>query len=55
MFNHPVEIASIKVEKGVSLDANEVLVVYRLDPKSQTVSKYIRHGPTIFIPTANEW
>jgi hypothetical protein len=29
--------------------------VYRLDPKSQTVSKYIRHGPTIFIPTANEW
>ncbi|ELU16707.1 hypothetical protein CAPTEDRAFT_223305 [Capitella teleta] len=54
MFRNPVEVASVEVMNGVSLDANEVLVVYRLDPKTQSVSKYIRPGPTIFIPTANE-
>ena len=39
----------------ISLDANEALVVYKQDPQTQGVERYIKYGPTLFMPMANEW
>ena len=53
MFKNPLEHASVRVEDGVSLTANEVLVVYRQTDSG--VERYLKHGPTLFIREANEW
>lgn len=37
----------------ITLDANEVLVVYKQD--KGTIERRIVHGPMLFAPTANEW
>ena len=55
MYMNPQEHASIQVERGINLDANEVLVVYQRDEATKEVRRYLEHGPTLFIPCANEW
>ena len=44
---------SILVKDAISLDANEVLVVYK--HKAGNVSRYLKHGPCVFVPDSNEW
>ena len=55
MYRNPLIHSTIKVLNGISLDANEVLVVYRHDEETKKVERYLQHGPTLFIPDANEW
>jgi len=52
---NPLDHEDIKVHPAISLDANEVLVVYGLDPETHKVTRYLRNGPTLYIPQANEW
>ena len=54
-FLNPLVHEDIKVHPAISLDANEVLVVYGLDPETHKVTRYLRNGPTLYIPRANEW
>ena len=55
MFLNPLVHHSIHVKSGVSLDANEVLVVYKQNPETLKVERYLKHGPAVFVPKANEW
>lgn len=55
LFLNPLIHEDIQVHPAISLDANEVLVVYNLDPETHKVTRYLRNGPTLFIPQANEW
>ena len=55
VYKNPLTHNLIQVMTGISLDANEVLVVYRQDDESKKVDRYLQHGPTLFIPDANEW
>ncbi len=55
MFLNPLEVESIQVMDSISLDANEVLVVYEREMESGGVIRRIQHGPTVFTPSANEW
>ena len=55
VYKNPLVHSIIKVMTGISLDANEVLVVYRQDDETKNVDRYLQHGPTLFIPDANEW
>ncbi|XP_077987770.1 uncharacterized protein LOC144442332 [Glandiceps talaboti] len=54
MFLNTLEINYITVQKAISLDANEALVVYKKDEEGKVV-RYIQHGPITFIPKATEW
>lgn len=55
MFLNTIAYQSIKKKDMISLDSNEALVVYRQDMKSSKVTRYIKYGPTLFMPLANEW
>ncbi|CAH1780731.1 unnamed protein product [Owenia fusiformis] len=55
IYKNPLEHDSIKLENNISLDANEVLVIYQRDETTGAVRRYLQHGPTMFIPQANEW
>ena len=55
IFHNPLVYESIQVKEAISLDANEVLVVYGLHSTDQTVTRYLRNGPSVFVPKANEW
>lgn len=55
MFLNTIAYQSIKKKDMISLDANEALVVYQQDMKSNEVKRYIKYGPTLFMPQANEW
>lgn len=55
LFLNPIAHLSIKKKEMISLDANEALVVYKQDPQTQGVERYIKYGPTLFMPMANEW
>ena len=46
---------SAEVLDSISLDANEVLVVYQREAESGHVMRRIQHGPTVFTPSADEW
>ena len=52
---NPLEMESADVKDSISLDANEVLVVYEREMESGGVARRIQHGPTVFTPSANEW
>ena len=54
-FHDPLRMDSVTVQNATALDANEVLVVYRYDNETKKVSRRIQHGPSVYIPTANEW
>jgi len=43
------------VMDSISLDANEVLVVYSRDRSANKVVRKIQYGPMLFIPNADEW
>lgn len=55
MFLNTIAYQSIKKKEMISLDANEALVVYQQDTKTNEVKRYIKYGPTFFMPQANEW
>ena len=55
LYKNPLVHSSMEVLNGISLDANEVLVVYRRDEETKKVDRYLQHGPTLFIPDSNEW
>ncbi|XP_070539340.1 calponin homology domain-containing protein DDB_G0272472-like [Ptychodera flava] len=54
LFLNPLEHESISVEKGVTIDANEALVVYRQGENGKA-TRLIQRGPTVYILQANEW
>ena len=49
-----MEHREITVAEGRRLDANHMLVVYN-KTKAGDVERRIVQGPTLFIPTAEEW
>lgn len=53
MWFDPVLHQSITVEKALSINAHEAIVVYRRD--GEEVMRRIVRGPALFVPTANEW
>ncbi|XP_070539342.1 uncharacterized protein [Ptychodera flava] len=54
IYLNPLEHKYMWVEKGIALDANEALVVYRQDENGK-VTRCIQHGPTVYMLQANEW
>jgi len=44
-----------EVMSSISLDANEVLVVYSRDRSTDQVVRKIQYGPMLFTPSADEW
>ena len=50
---HPIEHAAIRVEKAITIDANEALVVYARN--AEHVARRVVRGPEQFMPLANEW
>ena len=55
MFQNRYETESVEVHPSISLDADEVLVVYQRERESGGVMRRIQHGPTVFTPSADEW
>ena len=54
-FHNTITMESVTVQNATALDANEVLVVYRYDNNKKTVSRRIQHGPSVYMPAADEW
>ena len=52
---NPLEMDGVTVKNSIALDANEVLVVYQRERESGGVLRLIKHGPTVFTPSADEW
>ena len=55
VFMNPIRMESATKYKAISLDANEVLVVYQRERESGGVLRRIQYGPTVFTPSADEW
>lgn len=58
MFRVPILHDTITNHKAVTLDAHEVVVVYRHNgdrASEKTVDRYLEYGPKMFIPQSNEW
>lgn len=55
MFINPILIESALVKHAHSLNANEVLVVYKRHREDKVVQRRVQYGPTIFTPSADEW
>ncbi len=55
LFLDPLRMDSCNVQNAISLDANEVLVVYQRERESGGVLRRIQYGPTVFTPSADEW
>ena len=56
VFVDPLIMDRAEVCDAISLDANEVLVVYQqMREDGGIVRRRIQHGPTLFTPTADEW
>ncbi len=55
LFLDPLRMDSANVQNAISLDANEVLVVYQRERESGGVLRRIQYGPTVFTPSADEW
>ncbi|XP_067946917.1 uncharacterized protein [Watersipora subatra] len=53
MFLNPLELAALEVKDAIRIASNHVIVVYRKNENE--VIRRIVEGPTVFIPTANEW
>jgi len=54
LYENPTVIESITSAKGTKLDASEVLVVYR-QKKEGLVERTLVEGPTLHVPTTEEW
>ena len=57
MFRIPTVHDTIAARKAITLDAHEVIIVYRHtgDAFERTVDTYLEYGPKMFIPASNEW
>jgi len=44
-----------EVMSSVSLDANEVLIVYSRNRSADKVVRKIQYGPMLYTPSADEW
>jgi len=51
----PFTMNNAEVMSSISLDANEVLVVYSRDRSTDQVVRKIQYGPMLFTPSADEW
>ena len=54
MFHNPLELRSVKVAPAIQIDANHMVVVYRR-VKDNSVERQVVMGPSLFMPTADEW
>lgn len=57
MFRVPTIHDSITTKKAITIDAHEVIIVYRHNGEAseRTVERYLEYGPKMFIPTSKEW
>ena len=55
IYVNPFNMNNAEVMDSISLDANEVLVVYNRDRATDRVTRKIQYGPMLFIPDADEW
>lgn len=55
IYINPFNMNNAEVMDSISLDANEVLVVYSRDRATDQVTRKIQYGPMLFIPDADEW
>lgn len=57
MFRVPTIHDTITVRKAITLDAHEVVIVYRHNGEAseRTVDRYLEYGPKMFVPASNEW
>ncbi|XP_065176377.1 uncharacterized protein LOC135806153 [Sycon ciliatum] len=53
LFINPLEHETVKAIDMISLDANQMLVVY--NQKEGNIQRRIVQGPILFAPTAHEW
>ncbi|XP_071950449.1 uncharacterized protein [Antedon mediterranea] len=54
VYLNPMIHSSVYPEDCLTLDANEVVVVYGSDEKGQ-MTRRLQYGPTLFSPKSNEW
>jgi len=55
LYIDPFTMNNAQVLESISLDANEVLVVYNRDRSTNQVARKIQYGPMLFLPDADEW
>ena len=57
MFRVPTIHDRIIVKKNITIDAHEVVVVYRHNGLAceKTVERHLEYGPKMFVPASNEW
>ncbi|KAI6651704.1 hypothetical protein LOD99_4952 [Oopsacas minuta] len=55
IFFNPIIHNYIVCKDGIALDASSALVVYKQISESDEVEQRVVYGPTLFLPTADEW
>ena len=55
IFFNPVVHQRVECREGIALDASSAVVVYKQISESREVEQRVVYGPTLFIPTADEW
>ena len=57
MFRVPTIHDRIIIKKNITIDAHEVVVVYRHNGLAceKTVERHLEYGPKMFVPASNEW
>ena len=55
IFFNPVVHQRVECRDGIALDASSAVVVYKQIAESKEVQQRVVYGPTLFIPTADEW
>ena len=55
IFFNPVVHQEVQCRDGIALDASSAVVVYKRISESRQVEQRVVYGPTLFIPTADEW
>ncbi|XP_064615579.1 uncharacterized protein LOC135479619 [Liolophura sinensis] len=54
VYKNPLVHENVSISDGISLDANEVLVSYRIE-EDCNVQRHIHYGPMLFMQEASEW
>ena len=55
IFLNPIIHKQIQCRDGIALDASSAVVVYKQVAESNEVEQRVVYGPTLFLPTADEW
>lgn len=55
VFFNPIVHRQVLCKDGIALDASSAVVVYKQVPESEEVEQRVVYGPTLFLPTADEW